>query len=305
MRQAEQHTAVAVNAAVINGERGGQHHDVERVRHEGIAQLVEDEHKRAGIRRDARPWQQGEKDRQGAHIEDQNTVDNLVSGFRDALLRVIGFCGGDAHQLQTAEGEHDDRHHHHQAGHAVRQEAALFPEVAHGCLRAAVSAEQQPAAENDHRHNGNHFDNGKPELHLTEHFYVGQVNGVDNNEEGRRRRPGGDLGIPELDVFPDGGQFSHGNQDVQHPVVPAGGEAREAAPVFIGEVAEGACDRLLNDHFTKLAHDQKRNETRNRVTQNNARTGRLDNRCTAQKQASTNSTAQGDELNMAVFKAAL
>ena len=199
---------------------------------------MEDEHKRAGIRRHARPWQQGEQDRQGAHIEDQNTVDNLVSGFRDALLRVVGFRGGDAHQLQTAEGEHDNCHHHHQTGHAVRQEPALLPKVAHGGLRTAVAAEQQPAAEDDHRYNGNHFDDGKPELHLTKHFYVGQVNGIDNDEEGRRRRPGGDLRVPELNVFPNGGQLGHGNQNVQNPVVPPRGETCEAAPVFIGEVAE-------------------------------------------------------------------
>lgn len=127
----------------------------------------------------------------GAHIEDQDAVDNLICGFRDALFRVVGFRGGDAHQLQTAEGEHNYRHHHHQAGHAVRQEPALLPKVAHGGLRAAVAAEQQPAAEDDHRYNGNHFDDGKPELHLTEHFYVGEVNGVNQDEEGRRRRPVG------------------------------------------------------------------------------------------------------------------
>ena len=103
----------------------------------------------------------------------------------------------------------------------MRQEAALFPEVAYRGLRATVAAKQQPAAKDDHRHDGNHFDDGKPELHLTEDFNVGEVDGVNNDEEGRSRSPGGDLRIPELNVFPDGGQFSHGNQNVQHPVVPA------------------------------------------------------------------------------------
>ena len=217
------------------------------------------------------------------------------------MLRVVGFSSGDAHQLQAAEGEHNDGHHHHQAGHAVRQESALFPEVAHGCLRAAVAAEQQPAAEDNHRHYGNDLDDGKPELHFTEHFYVGQVNGVNNDEESGCGSPGWDLGIPELNVFPNGGKLGHGNQNVQDPVVPARGETGKAAPVFIGKVAEGACDRLFNDHFTQLAHNQKGNKAGNRVTQNNARTGRLDNGCAAQKQAGTNRTAQCDELYMAVF----
>ena len=147
---------------------------------------MENQDERTGVRSHTRPRQQREQDRQRANIEDQDTVDNLVSGFRDALLRVIRFRRGDTHQLQTAEGEHDDRHHHYQPGKAVRQEPALIPEVTYRRLRAAVAAEQQPAAEQNHRHNGDHFDNGKPELHFPEHFHVGQVNGVDGDEEDRR-----------------------------------------------------------------------------------------------------------------------
>ena len=103
----------------------------------------------------------------------------------------------------------------------MRQEAALFPQVAYGSLRACGAAKQQPRAEQDHGDNGNHFNNGEPELHLAEHFYIAQVDKVDSNKEDRRRYPGWDLRPPELDVFPHGGQFRHGNQYVQHPVVPA------------------------------------------------------------------------------------
>ncbi len=234
---------------------------------------MEDQHKRAGVSSDARPRQQGEQYGQRTHIEDQNTVDNLISGFGNALLRIVCFSGGDPHQLQTTEGEHDDRHHHHQPRHAVRQEAALFPEVANGCLWATVAAEQQPAAKDDHRHHGNHFNNRKPELHFTEHFYVGQVNGVDNDEEGRRGGPGWDLGVPELNVFSDGGKLGHRNQHVQYPVVPARGETGETAPVLVCKMAERARHWLFNDHFTQLTHNQKGDKACDGVPQNNAWTG--------------------------------
>ena len=199
---------------------------------------MEDQDERTGVRGDAGPRQQGEQHRQRTNIEDQNTVNNLIGGFRNALLRIIRFRGGDPHQLQAAKGEHNDRHHHHQPVKAVRQEAPLVPQVTYRRLRAAVAAEQQPAAEQNHRHYGDHFDNREPEFHFTEHFNIGQVNGVDGDEEDRRRGPGRDFRPPELDIFANGGQFRHGHQDIQYPVVPAGGEAGKTAPVFVSKVAK-------------------------------------------------------------------
>ena len=46
--------------------------------------------------------------------------------------------------------------------------------VADAGLWAAVAAKQQPAAKQDHTDDRHHFDNREPELHLTEHFDVGQ-----------------------------------------------------------------------------------------------------------------------------------
>ena len=201
LRQTEQHAAIAVYTAVIDRKGGGQHHDVQRIGNKGVAQLVENKDKRAGISGDARPRHQGKQNRQRTDIENQDAVDNLVSRFRNALLRVIGFCCGDADQFQPTKGEHDNRHHHHQTGEAVRQESPLAPQVADGGLWAAVAAKQQPAAEQDHGDYGDDFNNGKPELHLAKHLHVGQVDGVDQHEEGRRRNPGWDLRIPELNVF--------------------------------------------------------------------------------------------------------
>ena len=108
----------------------------------GVAQFVENKDKRAGIRRDTRPRHQGKQNRQRTHIENQDTVDNLVGRFGNALLRVIRFCCGDPDQLQPTEREHNNSHHHHQTGEAMRQEASLVPQVADAGLRAAVTAKQ-------------------------------------------------------------------------------------------------------------------------------------------------------------------
>ncbi len=103
LSKAEQHTAVAVHAAVINRQCCRQHHHVQSVCHQRIAKFMEDQDERTGVRGDAGPRQQGEQHRQRTNIEDQNTVNNLIGGFRNALLRIIRFRGGDPHQLQAAK----------------------------------------------------------------------------------------------------------------------------------------------------------------------------------------------------------
>ncbi|CNU13124.1 Uncharacterised protein [Salmonella enterica subsp. enterica serovar Bovismorbificans] len=103
---------------------------------------MEDKDKWAGIGGDASPWQQRKQNRQRADIKNQDAIDNLISGFGDALFRVIGFSGGDPYQLQSAERKHNNGHHHHQPGPAMRQKAALFPQVAHGGLRTSGIAEE-------------------------------------------------------------------------------------------------------------------------------------------------------------------
>ncbi len=70
-------------------------------------------------------------------------------------------------------------------------------------------------------------------------------------------------------------------------------------------MAKGTGYRLFDHHFTELAHNKKGDKTGNGITQNNTRTGRLNNRCAAKEQACTDSATESDKLNMAVFKAAL
>ena len=113
----------------------------------------------------------------------------------------------------------------------------------------------------------------EPEFHLAVDLHVGQVDGVDRQEEHRGGHPGGDLRPPVLHVDADRGQFRHRHQHVQHPVVPTGSEAGEVAPVFVSEVAERTGHRLLNHHFAELAHDQKRDETANGIAENDRRAG--------------------------------
>ncbi|MNP50999.1 hypothetical protein D3C76_1452920 [compost metagenome] len=107
-----------------------------------------------------------------------------------------------------------------------------------------------------------------------------------------------------MHVLADGGQLRHTDQDVQHPAVPTGQEASETAPVFVGKVTEGTCHRLFDDHLAELAHDHEGNEATDRIAENHRRARRLHHPGRSEKQPGTNCTAQGDQLDMAIFQAA-
>ncbi|MCY1173705.1 hypothetical protein D9M73_138780 [compost metagenome] len=312
--QAQQHAAVAVGTAVVDRQGGGQHHEVQQVGGGIAADQREDLHEGAAAVGIARavdgsqqriPGAQGEQHDQGADIEDQDAVDDLVDGFRDHLLRLVGLGRSEAKHFQAAEGEHDEGHGHHQPADAVGEEAAVGPEVGDRRLLAAATAEQHPAAEDDHADDGDHLDHGEPEFGLAEELHVGQVDGVDHQEEDRGGGPGGNVRPPVVDVLAHGGQLGHAHQDVQHPVVPAGKEARIAAPVLVGEVAERAGNRLFHDHLAELAHDQEGDEAGDGVAEDHRRAGRLDHPGGTEEQTGTDCAAEGDQLDVAILQAAL
>jgi hypothetical protein len=124
-------------------------------------------------------------------------------------------------------------------------------------MLAALAAEQQVAAEQDHPDDRRDFDDGEPELRFAKSLYVDQVDGVDGNEEHRRRHPHRDIRPPVVHVLANRGELGHAHQHIKNPVVPAGQEAGEGPHIAMGKMAERAGDRLLYDHFAQLAHDQK------------------------------------------------
>ncbi|MOA20495.1 hypothetical protein D3C78_1409440 [compost metagenome] len=73
----------------------------------------------------------------------------------------------------------------------------------------------------------------------------------------------------------------------------------------MGEVAERAGDRLLDDHLAELAHDQKGDEAGDGIAEDHRRSGRLQHPGRAEEQAGTDGAAEGDQLDVAVFQAAL
>ena len=255
---------------------------------------MEDHHERAAVRFYFHPRIERQQHHQRADIEQQDTVHNLVDRFRNAFVRIARFSSGDANQLQTAKGEHNDRQREDQPFPASRQEAAVLPQVVDRCTLAAVAGEQQPQAKADHADNRQHLDQRKPELGLTIQAHVHKVNGVNDDEEGRRPDPRWHVREPVLHIDACGGQLRHAHQHEHHPVVPAGEEACERTPVFIGKMREGAGHRLFNNHLAELAHNQEGDNPRESVTQQNRRASHLNGGADAEKQPGTDRAAKGN-----------
>ena len=209
-------------------------------------------------------------------------------------MRIARFSRGDANQLQPAEGEHNDRQRQDQPFPAGRQKAAVLPQVVDACTLAAVTGEQQPQAKADHADNRQHLNQRKPELGLAIQAHVHKVNGVNDDEEGRGPNPRRHVREPVLHIDAGGGQLCHAHQHEHHPVVPAGEEACERPPVFIGKVCEGAGHRLFNDHLAELAHDQEGDNPGDSVTQQNRRASHLNGGADAEKQPGTDRAAKGN-----------
>ncbi|MCY1416583.1 hypothetical protein D9M71_320940 [compost metagenome] len=163
----------------------------------------------------------------------------------------------------------------------------MGPQVAHRRLRAAIAADQQVAAQGNHADDRHDLDDREPELGLAKHFDVGQVDGVDQHEEARCGDPGRDVRRPVVDVLADRGQLRHAHQDVQNPAVPARQETGKAAPVLVGEVAEGAGHRIFDDHFAQLAHDHESNEAADGIAEDHRRAGGLEYPGRAEEQTGT------------------
>lgn len=236
--EAKQHAAVGVNPAVVDRQRRHKNDEVQRRSDHVAVQIVEDHHERATVRFHFHPRVERQQHHQRADVKQQDTVHHLVDRFRNAFVRIARFSRGDANQLQPAEGEHNDRQREDQPFPSSRQEAAVLPQVIDRGALAAVAGEQQPQAKADHADNRQHLDQREPELGLAIQADVHKVNGVNDDEEGRGPNPRWHVREPVLHIDAGGGQLRHPHQHEHHPVVPAGEEACERAPVFIGKMRE-------------------------------------------------------------------
>ncbi|MCY1505098.1 hypothetical protein D9M68_392950 [compost metagenome] len=222
---------IAVNNAVINRQRCGQHNQIENMSGRVNTQQIQNLHERTDTVRITTsrqsshqfiPRTQCKQHCERGDVEDPDPIEDSINCARNGLLGVLRFASGEANHFQAAEGEHDQWDGHYQTTHSVRQEAAMAPQVAHGSALGSCRAKQKPTTEGNHHHDRHHLDGGEPEFCLTKDLYVEKVQSIDECEEECGTSPGRNFRPPELDVLANCRQLSHADQNVGRRVVPTG-----------------------------------------------------------------------------------
>ena len=154
-------------------------------------QAVEDLHEGTAVAADLLPGEDRHQHEQGQHVEQQDAQRHRIDRPRDHPLRVLRLAGGDADDLDAAEGEYHHRQRGDQPGPAVGQEAAVLPQVVHaggGRRRAAQAEAEEHDAEpgENHRDDGADLDQRQPELQLAEDLDMTEVQPADEQHDGAR-----------------------------------------------------------------------------------------------------------------------
>ena len=134
---------------------------------------------------------------QRAHVEDQNTHDQLVHGLRQHLAWILRFRHRDTHEFDELVSEEHHLEAHEEVHPAVRRELEAVGDVreAHrGARHRAVHAfdvRGGVAEADDQHHDGGDdqaddqrdLDHGEPEFRLAEHFHRNQIDTGERYEE--------------------------------------------------------------------------------------------------------------------------
>ena len=163
----------------------------------------------------------------------------------------------------------------------------------------------QRHAQADHAENRRHLDQGEPEFQLAIEFYLNQVDGGNPGQHQKGREPLWEIRQPVVDVDAHYRELGHAHGHIEKPVIPAGEEAGEFAPIRVGEVAECAAHGFGHGHFAHHAHDQPDHGSAQQIGQQHGRPGQGDGGGGTVEQAGADGPAQRDHLDMPVFQPAL
>ena len=150
------------------------------------------------------------------------------------------------------------------------------------------------------RHNGDDFNHRKPELHLTKHFYRGEVQAQQQDNHRQRSNPIGEAGEPELGVGGNRHHIGHPSHHPAEPIGPTGEIARPRAKQVCGKVAKRLIFQVREQQLTHGAHDEEEHKTDDHINENDRWPSETDSFSRPHKQACPDGTADRDKLNVSV-----
>ena len=159
-------------------------------------------------------------------------------------------------------------------------------------------------AGDDQGHDGDHLDDGEPELRFTEGLHGGEVQEDQDHGREQRRDPQGRAGSELVHVAGNGDDVRHPGDHPEEPVGPAGEEAGPRAQEVAGEVAEGLVVQVGEQDLAHGPHHEEQHEADDHVDEDDGRAGERDGLAGAHEQAGADRAADGEQLDVAVAEGA-
>ncbi|MNH03451.1 hypothetical protein D3C79_627140 [compost metagenome] len=219
-------------------------------------------------------------------------------------MRVLGFAGGDTDHLDAAEGEHHHGERSDHAAHAIGEEAAMAPQVAHCRQRLAGAAQldtehQHGGTCEDHRDDGGDFQQRQPELQFAKHPHAAQVQGANEEDDAQHPDPARRVGEPEAHVDAEGSDIRQAHHQHREGVAPACEKAGKAPQVLAGVLTERAGHRVAHGHLAEGAHHHVDGRATDQVSEQHRRAGQFDGGCGAIEKPGADGRTERHEANVA------
>ena len=306
--QAVEHARRGVDARVRARRGRGEDHQVDD-RGRG-AQAGQREHRDEGGFLGAHliPGGHHHDGRERRHVEEHDANGDGVDGLRQGVVRVVGLGDSRADHLDTDEGEEGDLEAAEEAGESGREEAAVAPQVrdrGRGALGIDGTHGDHAETHDDQGYDRDDLDERKPEFRLAEGL---DRHGVEGEEQQRRRTDGdprGQVWPPEVRVAGDRDHVGNAGDHPARPVGPPRHEAGPRADEVAGDVREGRVLVVGEQQLTEGAHEQEEDRTDDHVDQQDRGARDGDRLTRAHEQARSDCTANGDQLNVAIFQRSL
>jgi hypothetical protein len=179
--------------------------------------------------------------------------------------------------------------------------AAAVPTSSIG--RGEVGTDHDHAGD-DQRQDGDHLDDGEPELQLAERFDGGQIQAQQEQRRHDRGEPQRGTRCQHLDVGGDRHDVSDADDHPVEPVGPCHEEAGPRAKKIPGKISEGLVVQVGEQDLPHGPHDEEQDEADDHVDEEHSWPGQGDGLAGAHEQAGPDGTADGDHLDMTVAELA-
>ncbi|MNK72934.1 hypothetical protein D3C87_924210 [compost metagenome] len=138
LSQRIQHSSRTVNPAVTARHRGGKHDEIDNASGSYNADLGKSQYERAANLTNLIPWIERNDNEDRAHIEDQNTPNDVLDCFAQSLLRILRFTCCNSDQLNPLIGRRDDTEREQESLEPASKKATVAVEIRQSNRMSAI-----------------------------------------------------------------------------------------------------------------------------------------------------------------------